>query len=273
MISLAACGGFPATESSVRNASAANVTPDRFYYAPNVRRACAAAQGPDEMTCLALVRTDIPAKKRGSTPAGYGPSDLQSAYNLPSATAGSGQTVAVVDAFDNPSEESDLAVYRSTYGLPPCGSSDSCFQKVNEEGQAYDFPPPDDSWGLEESLDVEMVSAICPNCHIVLVEANTSHTNDLGKSVNTAVDIMHANVISNSYIRYNVHGKMGRMFTNTRASSSPLRPETKVIRSANPPDSTPSSRSGVRRSPGRQQAANGLKRCGAEPAAVASLPV
>jgi subtilase family serine protease len=65
---------------------------------------------------------------------------------------------------------------------------------------------------LEESLDVEMVSAICPNCHIVLVEANTSHTNDLGKSVNTAVDIMHANVISNSYIRYNVHGKMGRMF-------------------------------------------------------------
>ena len=213
-IALASCGGVQAPGPVVGNAPAiaAPAPGNPFYYARNVRRACPVAQAPDEMECLALVRTDIPATKPGSTPKGYGPSDIQSAYNLPSATAGSGQIVAIVDAFDNPNEENDLAVYRSTYGLPPCGSSDSCFQKVNEQGQAYDYPPPDQSWGLEESLDVDMVSAACPKCRIVLVEANSSLIADMGKSVDTAVSVMHANVVSNSYIHYNVRGTKGRQF-------------------------------------------------------------
>jgi subtilase family serine protease len=218
MMSLAACGGnggVPAAggSSSAGGASGANaftapVRGSAFYYAPNVRRACAVAQKPDEMACLALVRTDVPA----TTPAGYGPSDLQSAYNLPSTTDGQGQTVAVVDAYDNPNAESDLAVYRSTYGLPACGSSNSCFRKVNELGETSNYPTPNSGWALEESLDVDMVSAICPKCHIVLVEANTNSGLDLGKSVNTAADVIHADAISNSYIGYHAHSKGGRLF-------------------------------------------------------------
>ena len=216
MMTLAACGsnGVPAAggSSSTTGLNAAPVRGDALYYAPNVRRACAVAQAPDAMACLALVRTDVPFIKPGTTPAGYGPSDLQSAYNLPSTTAGKGQTVAVVDAFDNPNAASDLAVYRSTYGLPACGTTNKCFQKVNEEGQAYNYPSPNSGWALEESLDVDMVSAICPNCHIILVEATTNYGIDLGKSVNTAVNIMHADAVSNSYIGYHAHGKGGRLF-------------------------------------------------------------
>lgn len=214
MMTLAACGssGVPATSGGTSSSSGGeNAPPARgsaYYYAPNVRRACAVALAPDTMGCLALVRTDVPT----TTPAGYGPSDLQSAYNLPSTTAGQGQTVAVVDAYDDPNAATDLATYRSTFGLPPCGSSGSCFQKVNEEGQASNYPAPNSGWALEESLDVDMVSAICPQCHIVLVEATSNYLSDLGKSVNTAVSVMHADAVSNSYIGYNAHGRGGRLF-------------------------------------------------------------
>src|SRR6266705_828275 len=67
-------------------------------------------------------------------PSGYGPADLQSAYALPSSTAGSGQTVGIVDAFDDPTAAQDLAQYRSFYGLPPCTTANGCFRKVNQTG-------------------------------------------------------------------------------------------------------------------------------------------
>src|SRR5581483_11080117 len=88
-----------------------------------VKRACAAPTIKGRMACLALVRTDVTPRKGiqpNLAPSGYGPSDLQSAYALPSSSAGSGQTVAIVDAYDDPSAESDLATYRSQYGLPAC---------------------------------------------------------------------------------------------------------------------------------------------------------
>jgi hypothetical protein len=59
--------------------------------------------------------------------------DRDSAYNLPT-TAAAGQTIAIVDAFDDPDAESDLATYRATYGLPACTSANGCFRKVNENG-------------------------------------------------------------------------------------------------------------------------------------------
>ena len=65
---------------------------------------------------------------------GYGPSDLQHAYLLPSFTAGGGQTVAIVDAYDDTSAEADMGVYRSTYGLPACTTANGCFRKVNQTG-------------------------------------------------------------------------------------------------------------------------------------------
>ena len=133
-----------------------------------------------------------------STPSGYGPADLQSAYALPSTTAGSGQTVAIVDAFDDPTAESDLGQYRSNYGLPPCTTANGCFKKVGQTGSTLLLPPPNPDWGLEISLDLDMVSAVCPNCHILLVEANTNLNTDLYASEDTAASL-GANAISNSY--------------------------------------------------------------------------
>lgn len=133
-----------------------------------------------------------------STPTGLNPADLQSAYALPSATAGSGQTVAIVDAFNDPNAESDLATYRSHFGIAPCTTANGCFRKVNQSGATSPLPTNNTGWGEEMSLDLDMVSAICPNCHILLVEASSSSIANLGASVNTAARL-GANAISNSY--------------------------------------------------------------------------
>jgi hypothetical protein len=131
--------------------------------------------------------------------AGYYPCDLQDAYSLPSSTRGVGQTVAVVDAFDDPNAEADLGVYRAEFGLPPCTTANHCFKKVNQSGDEGNLPYPDTTgWSVEVSLDVQMVSAICPNCHILLVEANSQQFSDLGAGVDAAARL-GANQISNSY--------------------------------------------------------------------------
>src|SRR5262245_11664796 len=96
-------------------------------------------------------------------PSGYGPPDFQDAYKLPSSDHGQGVTVAVVDAYDDPNAEADLQVYRSQYGLPVCNSSNGCFKKVDMNG-GTDYPHPDAGWSVEVSLDLDTVSAICPNC-------------------------------------------------------------------------------------------------------------
>jgi len=130
-------------------------------------------------------------------PSGYGPADLQDAYKLPSATKGAGMTVALVDAYDNPNAEADLQVYRSNFGLPKCNTANGCFKKVDERG-GTNYPPGNTGWGEEIALDLDMVSAICPKCHIVLVEADDNHMAALGRSVNQAVK-QGANAISNSW--------------------------------------------------------------------------
>jgi subtilase family serine protease len=173
--------------------------------------ACGAA-APQHARCLALVRTDVhgglglrgPAARAAgqngaaaSLPPGYGPPSLDAAYNLPVAL-GAGQTIALVDAYDDPTAEADLATYRETYGLPPCTTANGCFRKVNQAGQASNYPSADGGWAVEESLDLDMVSAACPNCHILLVEGNSSLVSDLAASVDTAVSL-GANVVSNSY--------------------------------------------------------------------------
>ncbi len=134
---------------------------------------------------------------QASLPSGYGPSDLRSAYNL-SASGSPAQTVAIVDAFDDPAAESDLATYRSTYGLPACTTANGCFRKVNQSGAASPLPSPDVNWAGEISLDLAMVSAICPGCHILLLEGDASTVESLGTAVNTAV-AMGAKFVSNSY--------------------------------------------------------------------------
>jgi hypothetical protein len=154
-----------------------------------VVRACPAPK-PGYMTCFALTRTGTPKHKglypADTAPSGYGPSDLQSAYNLPSATAGKGETVAVVDAGDDPTAEADLATYRAQYGLPACTTANGCFDKVNQDGQQGNYPP-SLGWDVEESLDLDMVSAVCPNCHILLVESNKATVPSMGRAEDEAV--------------------------------------------------------------------------------------
>ncbi|HEY2444063.1 MAG TPA: S53 family peptidase [Streptosporangiaceae bacterium] len=153
--------------------------------------------------CLALIRTDVRARPlvtAAASPAGYGPTSLQWAYKLPSTAAGGGRTVAIVDAYDDPNAASDLAAYRSQYGLPACTAASGCFTKVNEFGQASPLPAASGStgWATEESLDIDMVSAACPNCRILLVEASSPAVADLGTAVNSAVS-RGVKFISNSY--------------------------------------------------------------------------
>jgi subtilase family serine protease len=158
---------------------------------------CSARPAPGYAACMAVRQTDTkPKLAANALPGGYGPADLQSAYNLPA--GGSGQTVAIVDAFDDPNAEADLATYRSTYGLPACTSADGCFRKVNQNGSSSPLPAPDAGWAGEISLDVDMVSAACPSCHILLVESDQPTIDDLGTAVNTAVS-MGAIAVSNSY--------------------------------------------------------------------------
>lgn len=154
---------------------------------------------PGTAKCFALRQTDTMRSllAPNALPSGLGPTDLRGAYNL--TTSGSASaTVAIVDANDDPNAESDLASYRSTYGLPACTTANGCFKKVNQNGQASPLPAGDTGWAGEISLDVDMVSAICPGCHILLVEANSATMADLGTSVNTAVS-MGAKYVSNSY--------------------------------------------------------------------------
>ncbi len=162
--------------------------------------ACGPAE-PGSARCFALqVATSGAPPNLCGTDSSYIPCDLQTAYNLPSATNGKGHTVAIVDAFDDPSAESDLAVYRSNFGLPACTTADGCFRKVNQTGgTSYPGPPPpNDNWPLEISLDLDMVSAICPNCHILLVEAHSDQDNSLFVAENEAATL-GATEISNSW--------------------------------------------------------------------------
>src|SRR3954447_13079775 len=133
----------------------------------------------------------------GLAPSGYGAPDIQSAYKLPSSTSGAGQTIAIVDAFDDATAERDLGQYRSFYGLPACTTANGCFRKVNQTGGSLP-PAPNPDWALEISLDLDMVSAVCPNCHILLVESNTNLDSDLYAAEDTAARL-GANAISNSW--------------------------------------------------------------------------
>jgi hypothetical protein len=127
------------------------------------------------------------------------PQRLHEAYSLPAETDASHvQTVAVVDAFDDPTAEADLDVYDKQFGLPACTSANGCFHKVNQAGNSSPLPKKQGEWAGEISIDVQMVRAVCESCRILLVEANSEEFEDLGAAVNAAA-AAGANEISNSY--------------------------------------------------------------------------
>ncbi len=175
------------------------VAPLAAQAAPTVVRACADTHTPGRMACMALRRA-TPATNRSAGPdashGGYAPADLRSAYSVP--TGAHGVTVAIVDAYNDPRAESDLTVYRSRYGLPDCTTANGCFRQVNQNGGTATLPANDGGWSGEISLDLDMVSAICPACHILLVEAASNEDGDLFAAISRAI-AMGAKFVSNSW--------------------------------------------------------------------------
>jgi subtilase family serine protease len=178
-----------------------------FQSANPVRGLCSAPASAGRARCFAMVRTDVVAGPTpmfapdGVAPAGevqncrdifskgYCPIDLQTAYDLPSLTNGFQKVVAIVDAYGYHHAAADLAVYRKTMGLKACTTQSGCLRIVNQSGQSSPLPPEpplDDDWKGEQSLDLDMVSAICPNCKIILVQTKDDYTNDLYAGVTTA---------------------------------------------------------------------------------------
>ncbi|WP_436232574.1 S53 family peptidase [Actinacidiphila alni] len=210
--------GLPLTAVAALAASALAFTPSAQAAQPaatarpvHTARACATPARAGEMACKALrvtsgtvhaarTATVTPDAATAATPSGYGPSDLLAAYGLTSAAAskGAGETIAIVDAYDDPNAAKDLASYRSYYGLPACTVANGCFKKVSQTGSTTSLPSADSGWAEEISLDLDMASALCPKCNILLVEAKSASMANLGKSVNEAVSL-GAKFVSNSY--------------------------------------------------------------------------
>lgn len=132
-------------------------------------------------------------------PSGYGPADLQNAYGLANASAAfTSKTIAIVDAYGYPNAASDLAHYRAQYNLPPCGTSNGCLRIVNQNG-GTSLPRNNTGWAQEQALDLDMASAICPHCNILLVEASSSSFSNLAAGVDYAASAPGVVAISNSY--------------------------------------------------------------------------
>jgi Putative Ig domain len=175
---------------------------------PNWVFSCGKAFIPGKKKCLVIKNAAAHPTAQTVGPnaipsgSGYGPSQFQAAYNLAAASAadGSGTTVAVVDAYNDPTAASDLATYRSAAGLPALTAGQ--FTVYNQNGQTSPLPataPASDDWTLEEALDVDMVSAICPLCKIDLVEATNDTGNGLYIAEQTAATTLGAKYISNSW--------------------------------------------------------------------------
>jgi subtilase family serine protease len=165
--------------------------------------ACAGPSRAGYARCHAHIVTDYRGNHlvwnatRNSTPSGYSPSALRSAYKV-TATGSPGTTIAIIDAYGYTNAETDLGVYRSMFGLPACTSANGCFAKYNEGGVKGNYPAQDTGWAEETALDLDMASAMCPNCKIILIEASTASYGDLAAAVNLAARL-GAHVISNSY--------------------------------------------------------------------------
>ncbi|HVV64948.1 MAG TPA: S53 family peptidase [Rhizomicrobium sp.] len=180
-------------------ASAAQNGPVRYSEGVYFKPVCGPIKG-RTASCLSYVVTDKQGRLLANSKApvaGYGPSDLRDAYKI--ADSGNSSTViAIVDAFGYDDAEADLAVYRSNFGLPDCTTDNGCFKKLNERGKEGHYPAQNLGWAQESALDLDMASAMCPNCQIWLVEADNNTLKHLAAAVNTAASL-GAHVISNSY--------------------------------------------------------------------------
>jgi hypothetical protein len=176
-----------------------------------IRRSCRAPAA-GHRQCMALGRVTVAAGTVGAKPfvqddgasesgpaGGLTPAQLASAYEYDPAEGGAGQTVALIDAFDDPSIEADLATFDSHYGLASCTTANGCFEKVGQTGSTTTLPKADKTgWSVEITLDVETAHAVCGKCKILLVEANSESDANLATAVKEAI-ALGATEVSNSY--------------------------------------------------------------------------
>src|SRR5437867_10382792 len=144
----------------------------------------------------------IHIKKSGSpSPVGFSPVQIGHAYGFDllscygTSSCGTGQTIAIVDAFDDPNIESDLATFSAQYGLPSCTTANGCFTKATPQG----LPNPNTNWALEESLDVEWAHTMAPGAKIILVEAQDALLPSLLSAVDYAASQPNVNQVSMSW--------------------------------------------------------------------------
>jgi hypothetical protein len=148
--------------------------------------------------CHAAVVTDDRGNPSASiAPTGLAPATIKSVYSFSTdPTAGAGQTIAIVDAYDDATAEQDLGVFSSQFGLPACTTTNGCFSKVNQTG-GRSYPRSDSGWALEIALDIEWAHAIAPGAKILLVEASSNSFSNLLAAEDYAK--AHAQYVSNSW--------------------------------------------------------------------------
>ena len=175
--------------------------------APSQAPVCPGPAQPGSARCHAHVVTDgNGAPQVTSGPKGLGPAQIQSAYKLSGLATSA--TVAIVDAYNDPAAESDLAVFRSQFGLPACTTANGCFRKADQRGGTT-YPRTDAGWSGEISLDLDAVSSACPTCHILLVEADSNSFANLAAAVDYAAGVSGVAAISNSYGGSEYAGEVG----------------------------------------------------------------
>jgi hypothetical protein len=204
--------GSPAPASSKPKSGAATplgkVGPASKGVSAPERFVCRHPAQPGARECDAIVRPVARALASGppgnacTKTAPYCASDLQAAYNVAQIAKmrGRGVTLAVVDAYGYPDAAGDLAIYRKSMGLPACTPSSGCLRIFNQSAQSSPLPAlnGDDDWRPQEALDLDMVSALCPNCKILLVQTNSNKDGDLDAGVNAAIGL-GATAVSSSY--------------------------------------------------------------------------
>src|ERR1043165_275421 len=160
---------------------------------------CPGPAGPAAARCHAHVVVNGKGQPLASSgPSGLNPADLRDAYKIGAANPGT-RTIAIVDAYGYANAEADLAKYRAQFSLPACTTANGCFKKVNQSGQQGSYPREDTGWAQETALDLDMASAMCPGCKLILVEATTNSFANLAAAVNRAAATPGVTVISNSY--------------------------------------------------------------------------
>lgn len=166
--------------------------------ASEIKANCAASTS-THVECMSLSITGVASGLPGTgEKGGLSPEDLRAAYNL-TKTGGAGQTVTIVDAYNDPDAEANLATYREKYKLSPCTEGNGCFEKVNQKGEKGNYPSGEPGWSVEISLDLDMVSAACPECHIHLVEASNSSFTNMDEAENEAAALAGTTEISDSW--------------------------------------------------------------------------